>query len=69
MGRHVPKRDSFSRLRCAMLDTERSEDILDGEVLDADAPACVALVPVTQTVHWSRKVADGAARPDLPRPI
>jgi hypothetical protein len=45
-----------------MLDTERSEDILDGEVLDAEAPACVALVPVTQTVNWSRKSA--TARPD-----
>lgn len=45
-----------------MLDTERSEDILDGEVLDADGSACVALVPVTQTVHWSRKST--MARPD-----
>ncbi|MBR1144008.1 hypothetical protein [Bradyrhizobium sp. AUGA SZCCT0431] len=45
-----------------MLDTERSEDILDVEVSDADAPACVALVPVTQSVHWSRKST--AARPD-----
>ena len=45
-----------------MLDTERSEDILDGEVLDAEAPACVELVPVTQSVHWSRKPA--MARPD-----
>jgi hypothetical protein len=44
-----------------MLDTERSEDILDGEILD-DLPACVALVPVTQTVHWTRKST--AARPD-----
>ena len=45
-----------------MLDTERSEDILDGEVLDADAPACVELVPVTQTVRWSTKST--VARPD-----
>jgi hypothetical protein len=45
-----------------MLDTERSEDILDGEVLGADAPACVALVPVTQTLHWTRKST--TARPD-----
>ena len=44
-----------------MLDIERSEDILDGEVLDADEPACVELVPVTQSVHWSPKAA---ARPD-----
>jgi hypothetical protein len=45
-----------------MLDTERSEDIRDGEVLDAGGSACVALVPVTQTVQWSRKSA--TARPD-----
>lgn len=45
-----------------MLDTDRSQDILDGEVLDVERPACVALVPVTQTVHWSRKAA--IARPD-----
>jgi hypothetical protein len=62
VGCHVPKRDSSARLRCAMLDTERSDDILDGEVLNADEPACVALVPVTQSVHWSRKSA--MARPD-----
>ena len=45
-----------------MLGTERSEDILDGKVLDADAPACVELVPVIQTVHWSPKPV--LARPD-----
>lgn len=45
-----------------MFDTDRSEDILDGEVLNADAPACVALVPVAQTVHWVRKST--MARPD-----
>jgi hypothetical protein len=45
-----------------MLDTERSEDILDGEILDADTPACVESVPVTQSVHWSPKRA--MARPD-----
>ena len=45
-----------------MLGTERSEDILDGEILDANEPACVELVPVTQSVHWSSKQA--MARPD-----
>ena len=45
-----------------MLDSERSEDILDGEILDADKPICVELVPVTQSVHWSPKQA--TARPD-----
>jgi hypothetical protein len=44
-----------------MLETDRSEAILDGEILDADAPACVELVPVTQTVRWSTKSARGAA--------
>jgi hypothetical protein len=38
-----------------MLGADRSEDILDGEVLDADAPAYVELVPVTQTVRWSQR--------------
>jgi hypothetical protein len=45
-----------------MLGTERSEDILDGEVLDADAPACVELVPVIQTMQLSPKPV--LARPD-----
>jgi hypothetical protein len=50
-----------------MLDTDRSELILDGEILDAqildaDSPACVELVPVAQTVRWSRRPA--IARPD-----
>jgi hypothetical protein len=45
-----------------MLDNDRSEHILDGEILDADEPACVELVPVTQTVHWSQRPA--IARPD-----
>ena len=45
-----------------MLDTDRPENILDGEILDADASPCVELVPVTQTVRWSTKPA--LARPD-----
>jgi len=45
-----------------MLGAERSEDILDGEVLDADALACVELVPVIQTVQLSPKPV--LARPD-----
>ena len=44
-----------------MLGIDRSEEILDGEFVDADEPACVALVPVTQSVHWSPKLV-------LPRP-
>ena len=45
-----------------MLGTERSEDILDGEILYADKPICVELVPVTQQVDWSPKRP--MARPD-----
>jgi len=45
-----------------MLDTKRSNDILDGEILGTDASACVELVPVTQSVRWSPKAA--VARPD-----
>lgn len=44
-----------------MLDIDRSEEILDGEFVNVDEPACVELVPVTQTVHWSPKSA-------MPRP-
>ncbi|MEH2586633.1 hypothetical protein V1273_000472 [Bradyrhizobium sp. AZCC 1721] len=61
MGRFVPKRDSFSRLRCAMLDIDRSEEILDGEFVNLDEPVCVELVPVAQSVHWSQRGA-------MPRP-
>jgi hypothetical protein len=45
-----------------MLDVDRSEQALDGEVLDADEPGCVALVPVTQSVRWLPK--GPIARPD-----
>jgi hypothetical protein len=45
-----------------MLDIDRSEEILDGEFVNLDEPASVALVPVTQSVHWSQRAA--APRPD-----
>jgi hypothetical protein len=45
-----------------MLGTDRSDDVLDGDFAEGDAPACVALVPVTQAVHWAPKRAP--ARPD-----
>lgn len=45
-----------------MLDVERSEQVLDGEVLSPDEPGCVALVPVTASVHWMPK--GPIARPD-----
>lgn len=45
-----------------MLDFDRSEEALDGEVLDADEPACVELVPVSQYVRRTAKLA--IVRPD-----
>ena len=45
-----------------MLDVERSEQALDGEVLGADEPGCVELVPVTPSVRWLPK--GPIARPD-----
>jgi hypothetical protein len=38
-----------------MLDVDRSEQVLDGEVLGADEPGCVELVPVTPSVRWLPK--------------
>jgi hypothetical protein len=43
-----------------MLDIDRSDEILDGEFVNLDEPACAELVPVTQ-VHWSSRPAP---RPD-----
>ena len=43
-----------------MLDIDRSEEILDGEFVNVDEPACVELVPVTQSGH-------AAARSELRR--
>jgi hypothetical protein len=45
-----------------MLDIDRSEQVLDGEVLDADEPGCVDLVPVAQSVRTASKLA--IVRPD-----
>jgi hypothetical protein len=45
-----------------MLDVERSEQALDGEVLGPDEPGCVELVPVIQSVRWMPK--GPIARPD-----
>ena len=45
-----------------MLDIDRSEQVLDGEILDAEGTDCVELVPVTPTVRWAPKLA--MARPD-----
>jgi hypothetical protein len=45
-----------------MLDVDRSEQTLDGEVVSADEPGCVELVPVTASLHWMPKRPIG--RPD-----
>jgi hypothetical protein len=44
-----------------MLEIDRSDEILDGEFVNLDEPACVELVPVTQSVRWSPR---RAPRPD-----
>jgi hypothetical protein len=45
-----------------MLDIDRSEQVLDGEVLDAEASACVDLVPLAQPVRQTARLA--IVRPD-----
>ena len=44
-----------------MLDIDRPDDILDGEFVNLDEPACTELVPVTEAVRWAPKPAP---RPD-----
>ena len=44
-----------------MLDIDRSDEILDGEFVNLDEPACTELVPVAQSVRWSTR---SAPRPD-----
>jgi hypothetical protein len=45
-----------------MLDIDRSDQVLEGELLDADEPGCVELVPVAQSVRRTVKFA--IVRPD-----
>ena len=52
---------TISRLRCAMLDIDRSDEILDGEFVNLDDPVRTELVPVAQFVPWSPR---RAPRPD-----
>ena len=48
-----------------MLDIDdRSEQVLDGDVLNDAGPACVELVPVASPVHWTPKPV--LSRPDAP---
>ena len=44
-----------------MLDSGRSDEILDGEFVNLDEPVYTKLVPVTQSVRWSPRAAP---RPD-----
>ncbi len=44
-----------------MLDIDRPDEILDGEFVNLDEPACTELVPVIETVRWAPKTAP---RPD-----
>jgi hypothetical protein len=53
-GRDVPKRDSSVGFRFAMLNSARPEATADDGGIADVRPACVALVPVVSTVHWSR---------------
>jgi hypothetical protein len=41
---------------------DRPDEILDGEFVNLDGPACVELVPVTQPVHWTQRAV--VPRPD-----
>jgi hypothetical protein len=44
-----------------MMDIDRPDEILDGEFVNLDEPACAELVPATQSVRWSPRPAP---RPD-----
>jgi hypothetical protein len=44
-----------------MLDSDRSDEILDGEFVNLDEPTHAELVPVTQSLPWSLR---RAPRPD-----
>jgi hypothetical protein len=44
-----------------MLDSDRPDEILDGEFVNLDEPAGTEIVPVIQVVHWSPRQAP---RPD-----
>ena len=43
------------------MDIDRPDEILDGEFVNLDEPACAELVPVAQSVRWSPR---WAPRPD-----
>ena len=43
-----------------MLDTDRPDEILDGEFVNLDEPACTEVVPVAESVRWSPRPAPRA---------
>ncbi|HEY5131220.1 MAG TPA: hypothetical protein VIJ35_28675, partial [Bradyrhizobium sp.] len=48
-----------------MLSSDRPEQTLDDGVVADARPACVALVPVIPTVHWSRVPDQQLSRADF----
>jgi hypothetical protein len=48
-----------------MLSSGRPEQTVDDGVLADEKPACVALVPVVPTVHWSRVPDQQRSRADF----
>ena len=48
-----------------MLSNDRPNDAVEGGGVTAEKPACVALVPVVPTVHWSRVPEQSRSRADF----
>ncbi len=48
-----------------MLSNDRPNEALEGGVVTGEKPACVALVPVVPTVHWSRVPEQSRSRADF----
>ena len=64
-GAQRPKTRQFNRIRFAMLASDRPQQTVDDSVRTGAKPACVALVPVIPTVHWSRVPDQQASRADF----
>jgi len=48
-----------------MLSNDRPNEAVEGGVVSGEKPACVALVPVVPTVHWSRVPEQSRSRADF----
>ena len=48
-----------------MLSNDRPNEAVEGGVVSGEKPACVALVPVVPTVHWSRVPEQLRSRADF----